>query len=286
MIPVFLVIVFNVIMVIVGTLVVFSHNRKKAKRLESSRSQVLKTNLKALLSILGLTVIFGLTWLLGALTVLDTENVVQYLFVLCNAFQGFYIFIFVCILSSEGREMWKDVLYTRGFRRLSTFVSSTGSTLLRSSKAESAAHFTVASPTTTLKPLVLGQEHQVRSVGLAQGNFLGKVEKVEVSRMEVSALFSNMEAIVDDNATAESPAGDAMPGEEGPTAHSLAKVKGDPMSGDEELVISLSATDTWEQLKMASVESGVAGIPVELDVVLSVNREDDGSDSDDESTSL
>ena len=59
--------------------------------------------------------LFGLTWLFGALTVTGfgsaaASTAFQILFVLLNAFQGFFIFLFFCVLSKDARESWLELL--------------------------------------------------------------------------------------------------------------------------------------------------------------------------------
>ena len=75
----------------------------------------MKTIFRLLIGIAKLLFIFGLTWLFGALTVTGfgdarASTAFQVLFVICNAFQGFFIFLFFCVLSKDGRESWLVLL--------------------------------------------------------------------------------------------------------------------------------------------------------------------------------
>ena len=59
--------------------------------------------------------LFGLTWLFGALTVTGFGSVTasfafQVLFVICNAFQGFFIFLFFCAFNKDARHLWLELL--------------------------------------------------------------------------------------------------------------------------------------------------------------------------------
>ena len=65
-----------------------------------------KLAIKTMVSIAGVMILFGLTWLFGALTIRSASKVFQYLFVIFNAFQGFFFFVFICILGKDGREFW------------------------------------------------------------------------------------------------------------------------------------------------------------------------------------
>jgi hypothetical protein len=71
-----------------------------------------KTALRLTVSIIGVMVLFGLTWLFGALTV-TVQGVrlpFQFLFAFFASFQGFFIFVFFNVLSKEIRDLWKEAL--------------------------------------------------------------------------------------------------------------------------------------------------------------------------------
>ena len=74
-----------------------------------------KTVIRLLISIAGVMSLFGLTWLFGALTVTGFGSAAasiafQVLFVILNAFQGFFIFLFFCVFSKDARESWLELL--------------------------------------------------------------------------------------------------------------------------------------------------------------------------------
>ena len=56
--------------------------------------------------------LFGLTWLFAILTfsVTGLRETFQILFVVFNSFQGFFIFLFVCVLNKEVLESWREFL--------------------------------------------------------------------------------------------------------------------------------------------------------------------------------
>ena len=116
--PIFLVFTFNVIIFVLGVRVVVTQSRKKKISVKS----VIKT----MITIVALMVIFGLTWLFGALTVREASTVAQYLFVIFNGFQGFFFFVFICLIGKDGREFWTYVI-SSSLRRKSkkSFTSST-----------------------------------------------------------------------------------------------------------------------------------------------------------------
>ena len=74
-----------------------------------------KTAMKLLISMTGIMFLFGLTWLFGGLTVTglwdsNASTAFQVLFVILNAFQGFFIFLFFCVFSKDARESWLELL--------------------------------------------------------------------------------------------------------------------------------------------------------------------------------
>lgn len=72
-----------------------------------------------MLSIGGIMSIFGLTWLFAILTisVFGLRETFQILFTVTNSFQGFYIFLFFCVLNKQARDSWK-ALFSRVYGRI------------------------------------------------------------------------------------------------------------------------------------------------------------------------
>ena len=100
--PIFALILFNIVIFILSVRVLVTHTMKKKKSA--------KATIKTMISIVGIMVMFGLTWLFGALTVREASTAFQYLFVIFNGFQGFFFFIFNCLISKDGREFWTFVI--------------------------------------------------------------------------------------------------------------------------------------------------------------------------------
>ena len=59
-----------------------------------------------MLSLCGVMVLFGFSWALAAFTVKGASEVFQFLFVVFNSLQGFFIFLFFVVLAKEARELW------------------------------------------------------------------------------------------------------------------------------------------------------------------------------------
>ena len=83
--------------------------------------------------------LFGLTWLFAILTFESSHGVretFQILFTVLNSLQGFFIFIFLCVISSEARDEWKKVFkwrtktsWTKGTRLSEKNSTGTSSTM-------------------------------------------------------------------------------------------------------------------------------------------------------------
>ena len=104
---------FNVFVFIWVTIVLIRHTKGQFKR---SKESINKKNIvRRVLSVCGIMFLFGLTWLFAALTInIDGNEVLritfQTLFVVTASFQGFFIFLFFCVLKKEARDSWREVL--------------------------------------------------------------------------------------------------------------------------------------------------------------------------------
>ena len=107
-----------------------------------------------MINIVGLMVVFGLTWLFGALTVREVSTVFQYLFVIFNGFQGFFFFVVVCLIGKDGRKFWTHVI-TCSLCRKSKKFSTMGTSNLREK-----ACLTYHSPMYTAKQLLAGSKSE------------------------------------------------------------------------------------------------------------------------------
>ena len=122
--PIFAILLFNIVIFALVIRVVIKHTRNKLDR--TKQQMDMKTTIRLLIGIANLLFILGLTWLFGALTVTGfgsaaASNAFQVLFVLCNAFQGFFIFLFFCVLTKEGRESWLQLLTCGRYKSKSVF---------------------------------------------------------------------------------------------------------------------------------------------------------------------
>lgn len=105
---------FNVVVLVSAVVVLIRHERSKAamKNIMVDKKSIVRLTV----SVGGITSIFGLTWLFAILSVGSTQELretFQILFTVSNAFQGFFIFFFICIISSDSRDEWKRFANTK-----------------------------------------------------------------------------------------------------------------------------------------------------------------------------
>lgn len=110
--PIAAILVFNLLVFLAVVCVVIRHSSQRYKNTQkhSKRKGIMLT----MLNIIAVLVLFGLTWLFGAFTV--NQNIVpvgntelfEFLFVVCNSLQGFYVFIFFVVLAKETRQLWLE----------------------------------------------------------------------------------------------------------------------------------------------------------------------------------
>ncbi|CAG5121844.1 unnamed protein product [Candidula unifasciata] len=60
--------------------------------------------------------LLGVTWVFGPLAIGDAQTVFNYLFCICNSFQGFAIFVFRCLFHKEARLSWMYLLQKGTFK--------------------------------------------------------------------------------------------------------------------------------------------------------------------------
>lgn len=111
--PIFAILFFNIVVFIIVIGVLIKHMRNKLDRTKAQMSK--KTAIRLLISTTSIMFLFGLTWLVGALTILGfadsrASTALQILFVILNASQGFFIFLFFCVLSKDARQLWLKLI--------------------------------------------------------------------------------------------------------------------------------------------------------------------------------
>ena len=119
--PILAVILVNSVMFIIVILILV---RQKQRKLSHKKKPVdLKTFIRPMISLAGIMILFGIAWLFAALAIIGKEEIRkpnEVLFVFFNSLQGFFIFVFFCVINEEVRESWSKLLianlYNSAFR--------------------------------------------------------------------------------------------------------------------------------------------------------------------------
>ena len=120
--PILLIILFNAVVSCMVTVISVRHarNRHKQRKLSSLSLSNVQSKLaippgevcKLVCSLSGVNILLGLTWILSLLTLVGTGDsveaafVVRFFFVIFNSFQGFFIFLFFIVFSTDARTPW------------------------------------------------------------------------------------------------------------------------------------------------------------------------------------
>ena len=109
--PILAVMLFNLIIFVCVIVVLIRKHIKRSKEFGKKRVDN-KLFLRLFVGISGVMFLFGLTWLFATLSisVQVLREIAQILFTLTNSFQGLFIFLFLCVISSDARDEWKKVL--------------------------------------------------------------------------------------------------------------------------------------------------------------------------------
>ena len=125
-------------MFILGVRVLIKSTRQKA--IQGNNRKNVRNTIKLVAGICGLMTLFGLSWIFGVLTINTASKAFQYLFVILNAFQGFYFFVFICLLGKDGRNFWIELFRLRSFKKSllkSSFTDGPHSQIFKSAQSES-----------------------------------------------------------------------------------------------------------------------------------------------------
>ena len=92
------------------TVVLVKHTRKKLAKDNKKRKDVIQGTVKAMISIVSVMVMFGLSWFFGALSISDGAIFFQWPFIIFNTSQGFILFLFSCVIGKDARDEWIGLL--------------------------------------------------------------------------------------------------------------------------------------------------------------------------------
>ena len=133
LLPILIIIFFNSVIFVMVIKVLIKHSRKVYASKDKRKIDGVK---KLFISTFGIMFIFGMSWVFGALTISEASETFQYLFTIFTSLQGFFIFLFFCVLGREARELWTQLLCrgcqlprftsTSSFQRRSKGTGTTG----------------------------------------------------------------------------------------------------------------------------------------------------------------
>ncbi len=106
LVPILTTLLFTAAIFVTVIIVVIKNAGKEHGKTEDR--QTYNRHIRLAIGIMGLTILFGLTWLFGALTITEGSKAFQALFVVLNIIQGFFIFLFFCIIAKDPRELWLE----------------------------------------------------------------------------------------------------------------------------------------------------------------------------------
>ena len=116
---------FNTVVFVMVTVVLVKHTRKKLAKDSQKKKEITQGTIKAIISVFSVMLMFGLTWLFGALSIDQAALFFQWPFVILNTMQGFLLFIFFCVIGTDAREEWLNLLTC--YRRKKKLKQSTAS---------------------------------------------------------------------------------------------------------------------------------------------------------------
>ncbi len=111
LVPIFLILLINLIILLWVAVIVVRSTRDKYNRTNENIGP--KGVIRLIIGLLGISCLFGATWLFAAFTVTISGNNIlrtlfQALFVISATFQGFFLFLFFCVLDQKARDSWKE----------------------------------------------------------------------------------------------------------------------------------------------------------------------------------
>ena len=185
--PILAIILFNCVVFAIIVSVLIKH--KSRSGFKTSNIKERGSNIRLLMSIIGIMSLFGLTWLFGALTVDKASLAFQILFVVFNSLQGFFIFLFFCVLGRDGRELWLEVLLCGRYKSSYLHQSSTSTF---SAEKRAANNVLLSSNTSSTEAQLVEKSIETS----AQAFVINYVEFVTMSKGKVEHVDSEPELTI------------------------------------------------------------------------------------------
>ena len=204
LVPIFAVLLFNSVVFVMVTVVLIKHTRKKLAKENKKRKDVTQGTIKAIISIVSVMVMFGLSWLFGALSISDGAVFFQWPFVIFNTLQGFILFLFTCVIGKDARDEWINLLTCnrrKKRQRKNTITNSrshTGTSRFHKSNVHSTKLTNLSSRTPTLRTSELSS-----STVYSEDTFSGFVKQNLASIAEETDLVTTDNSAVSKELTEE-----------------------------------------------------------------------------------
>ena len=190
------VILFNcTVFIIIITVLVRHKQRNKITGLKTSKTKERQSTIRLMISIAGIMLLYGLTWIFGALTIDKASLSFQVLFVVFNSLQGFFIFLFFCVLGRDGRELWLEFLSCGHYKSSHLHPLS----IVTSSAEKRPNHFMLVSDNTSATPAPVLEKIVTSEAG--GGTYM--VNYVEFSNKSIDNELTVTTDVDDDRLTPE-----------------------------------------------------------------------------------
>ncbi|XP_076077326.1 uncharacterized protein LOC143047887 [Mytilus galloprovincialis] len=118
--PALVIVLVNLVILVLVIRTLFRTMSSKPGRSQQSKSRLEKTK-SGVRSICVLAPLFGVTWVFGVLSMSKDLVVFQYLFAIFNSLQGFFIFVFHCLMDKRVKEAIKHHSKKRKAARMDSF---------------------------------------------------------------------------------------------------------------------------------------------------------------------
>ncbi|XP_037118984.1 adhesion G-protein coupled receptor G6-like [Syngnathus acus] len=129
------------------------------KRVSSTSSRSAMKDLRAVAS---LTVLLGLTWIIGFVSLGEARETMMYLFTIFNSLQGFFVFLFHCLMKENVQKQWRMYLCCGALRltKRSDWSATAGGPSRKENLINSSFSVNTSSLTNTSKTDISTENHK------------------------------------------------------------------------------------------------------------------------------
>lgn len=120
--PIAVLMLFTMVIFLIAMFIVIAFSTSRFK--DTKKASKRKGACSSMFSILGIMVLFGLTWAFGAFTVRGGPDYFRYLFVGFNSLQGFFVFLFFVVFAKETLDLWLQSCGCKRRKKRETIISA------------------------------------------------------------------------------------------------------------------------------------------------------------------